>query len=124
MRGSRLGRRATHTLASARRRCRRNEAGEQRMGARRPRLELGMELAPDEPGMRRQLDDLHELPIRRQPAEPHTVVDEEVAILVRNLVAVTMWLADLGDAIHLRDARSAREATGIRTEPHGAAHVR
>src|SRR5258708_36159940 len=124
MRGSRLSRRGARALAPARRCRRRDEAGEQRMRARRPRLELGMELTPDEPGMRRQLDDLHELSVRRQPAEPHTVVYEKVAILIRHLVAVTMALADLADAVHLRDARSAREATRIRTEPHGAAHVR
>src|SRR5258708_16815323 len=86
MRGSRLSRRDARALAPARRCRRRDEAGEQRMRARRPRLELGMELTPDEPGMRRQLDDLHELSVRRQPAEPHTVVYENAAILIRHLL--------------------------------------
>src|SRR4051812_43861638 len=41
--------------------CRGDEAGEQRVRAGRTRLEFGVELAPDEPGMVGVFDDLHEL---------------------------------------------------------------
>ena len=49
--------------------------------------------------------------------------DEQVAIRVRDLVAVAMPLADLGDAVDLGGARAAREPARIRAEAHRAAHV-
>ena len=42
-----------------------HEAGKERMGRERFRLELWMKLDGDEPGVRRQLDDLHELAVWR-----------------------------------------------------------
>src|SRR5689334_9047762 len=52
------------TFAAAARLCRGgDEPGEERMGARRARLQLGMELAADEPRVRVQLNDLDELAV-------------------------------------------------------------
>src|SRR5689334_6047755 len=46
------------------RQCRTDKAGEQRVRTHRPRLELGMELAADEPGVVGELDHLDERAIR------------------------------------------------------------
>src|ERR1051326_4361641 len=84
-------RRRFATLALHLRR-RRDEAGEQRVRTRRTRLELGVELAADEPRMLRILDDLDELPVRAHTAQPKTVLHEQVAILVGHLVPMAMPL--------------------------------
>src|SRR6267154_6846700 len=55
-----LGQRARRGVARTQRRaviaCRADKAGEQRVWTHRPRLELGVELATDEPGVLGQLD--------------------------------------------------------------------
>src|SRR5213592_545435 len=51
-----------------------DESREQRVGPRRPRLELGVELAADEPWMIRQLDDLHERAVGREAGAAHPVL--------------------------------------------------
>src|SRR6185503_5757122 len=48
-----------------------HEPREQGMRAHRPRLELGVELAADEPRVIGQLDHLHERAVRRQPRTAH-----------------------------------------------------
>src|SRR5688572_2944552 len=63
-----------------------DEAGEQRMRARRARLELRMELAADEPWMLGILDDLDELPVGTETGQAQPVLHEHVAVLVRHLV--------------------------------------
>src|SRR6185437_16028122 len=73
--------------------CRGDESGEEGVRPRGPRLELGMELAPDEPGMRRQLDDFDELAVGREAAELHAVLHEEVAVGIRNFITVAVPLA-------------------------------
>src|SRR6185436_14902091 len=93
------------------------------MGARWPRLEFRMELAPHEPRMLLEFDDFHELAVRAQAGQAHAPLHELVAVLVGDLVAMAMPLADLRHAIHLGDFRSTRESRGVRTEPHRAAHV-
>src|SRR5919106_6472170 len=74
-------------------RCSGDEPREQRMRTRGARAQLGMELTPDIPRMRWQLDHLHQRAVRREPAEPQSVLGEEVAIVVRHLVPVTVALA-------------------------------
>src|SRR5688500_18319633 len=100
-----------------------NEPGEQRMRPRGARLQLRVELAADEPRMVSQLHDLDERPVRTQPAESKSLLDEHVAILIRDLVPMAMALAHLGHAIHLSGLATASEATRVRAEPHRAAHV-
>src|SRR5256712_3066603 len=89
-------------LAAAERRT--DEAREQRVRAHRPRLELGVELASDEPRMAGggELDHLDERAIRRQTRAAHAVLREHVAIRVRDLVAMAVPLAHLGGIVRLR----------------------
>src|SRR5438034_17062 len=89
-----------------------HEPPEQRMGAHRPRLELGVELAADEPRMVRQLDDLHQGTVGREARAAHPVLAELVAIGVGHFVAVAVPLAHLAGAIGLRRARAGPEAAG------------
>src|SRR2546430_3062930 len=56
-----------------------HESCEQRVRARGARLELGMELAPDEPGMVRQLDHLDQRAIGREARAAHPVFRQHVA---------------------------------------------
>src|SRR3712207_2458882 len=92
---------------------RRDEAGEERVRPRRARLELRVELAADEVRVRLELDHLDERAVRREAAQQHAAVRELVAILVGDLVAVAMALADVGGAIDLGRARAAREAARV-----------
>src|SRR5687768_11837092 len=96
---------------------------EQRMRARRTRLQLGMELTADEPWMIGELDDLDERAVRAHPTQSEPVLDERVPILVRYFIAVAVPLADLGHAVHLGRLAAAREPTRVRSQPHRAAHV-
>src|SRR5258705_10314140 len=57
-----------------------DESGKQRMRTHRPRLQLGMELAADEPGMIGQFDHFDERAVRRQTRAPHAVLRQHVAI--------------------------------------------
>src|SRR5581483_4968186 len=90
-----------------------DESGEERMRARRPRLQLGVELAAEEPRMVRELDDLDELAVGREAAQAHAVLDEQLAILIRDLITVPVALAHLRRAVDLRGARAPREPAGI-----------
>src|SRR5450759_2372142 len=93
------------------------------MGARRARLKLGVELAANEPRMRLQLHHLDERSIRRKTAQVESVLDELIAVLVIDLVAMPMALADLWRAIDRGGLRSSSESARIRPETHRAAHV-
>src|SRR5688572_27154445 len=73
--------RLAHAALGAR--CRGDESREQRMRTRRARAQLGVELTPDVPGMRWQLDHLDQRAVRREPAEPQPVLGEEIAVVVR-----------------------------------------
>src|SRR6266550_3001486 len=61
-----------------------DEAGEERMRPRRARLQLGVELAANKPGVRHELDDLDELAVRRKATQSHAILHEEVAIAIRD----------------------------------------
>src|ERR1043166_2205369 len=61
-----------------------NEPREEGMRARGTRLELGMELATDEPWVRCELHDLDELSVGGNAAELHSVLHEQLAIRVRH----------------------------------------
>src|SRR5262245_486652 len=80
-----------------------HEARKQWMRAHRPRLQLGMELATDEPGMVGQLDHFDERSIRREARAAHSVLREHIAIGVRHLVAVPVTLAHLRGVVRLRN---------------------
>src|SRR6266568_7729770 len=100
-----------------------DEAREQRMRTHRPRLQLRMELAADEPGMIGQLDHLDQRAIGRQARAAHAVLREYVAIGVRDLVAMAVPLAHFGGVVCLRHARAGAQPAGIGAQPHCAAHL-
>src|SRR5258706_6467891 len=100
-----------------------HEAREQRVGAHRPRLELRVELAADEPRVIGQLDHLDERAVRRQPRATHPELGEDIAVRIGDLVAVAVSLAHFARAVHLGHARPGAQPAGIGAEPHGAAHL-
>src|SRR5579884_3799954 len=59
---------------------RRDEAREQGVRARGPGLELGVELAAEEPGVVGELDHLDQRAVGRQPRAPQAVLGEHVAV--------------------------------------------
>src|SRR5215204_4129735 len=65
-----------------------------------------------------------ERPVGTEPTESKAMLDEHVAVLVRDLVPMAMAFAHFGHTIHLGGLASAREPARIRAKPHGAAHVR
>src|SRR5207249_1988565 len=79
----------------------------------RARLELGMELAPDEPGVVRQLDHLDERTVGGQAGAAHPVFRQHVAVSVGYLVAVPVALAHLHGAVDLRRAGAGPQLTRI-----------
>src|SRR5262245_52867263 len=102
-----------------------DETRKQWMRPHRARLQLGMELAAEEPGMprRRQLDHLDQRAVRRQPRGPKPVLGQHVAVGVRHLVAVAMALAHFRGIVRLRRQRSGTEPAGVGAQPHRAAHL-
>src|SRR5262245_32067538 len=74
--------------------CRLNEAVEERVRLPRARAELGVELPGDEPRMVGQLDDLDELLLRPDPGDLESALLERVQVVVVDLVAVPVALAD------------------------------
>src|SRR3954453_3728651 len=71
-----------------------HEIAEERLRAKRPRLELRVELRGDEERVVRQLDDLHEPLVRRGARAHEAGLLEPLAQVVVHLVAVSMALVD------------------------------
>src|SRR5262249_38042545 len=71
-----------------------DETVEQWGRARRARLELRVELAGDEPGMIRQLDDLDQPPLLERSRHDEASVDQLLSIAVVDLVTVAVRLED------------------------------
>src|SRR5216110_561903 len=90
-----------------------HEPGEQGMWPGGSRLQLGVELAADEPGVIGQLDHLDQLAVGREPGAPHAVFGEHVAVRVRHFVAVTMPLAHFERPVGLRDSGARTQLAGI-----------
>src|SRR5438876_1734186 len=99
-----------------------HESGEQGVWPGGAGLELGVELAADEPGVIRKLDHLDQRAVRREPGAAHTVFGEHVAVRIRHFVAVPVPLAHLERAVDLRDPGAGTQFTGIRAQSHRAAH--
>ena len=98
-----------------------DEPGEQRMRLERLRLELGMELDRDVPGMRRQLDDLDELAVERAADDLQPLVGERFLVQAVELVAVAVPLVDDRFAVELAAPASPASA---RTHTSRAASCR
>src|SRR5216110_49540 len=82
-----------------------HEPREQRVWSRGTGLELGVELATDEPRVVGQLDHLHERAVGRETGAAHAVFGEHVAVGVRHFVAMPVPLADFERAVGLGGTR-------------------
>ena len=82
-----------------------------------------MELARDEPGMLGQLDDLDEPAFLEGARDDEPVLDELVAELVVDLVAVPMALVNRRLAVDLAGASPLAELDRLGAEPHRAAEI-
>src|ERR1700680_1426543 len=87
------------------------------------RLELGVELAPDEPWMRLQLHHLDQRAVRRQPAQVEPMLDELITVFVVDFIAMAMPLAHLWRAVDRSGLCSDAKPAWVRSEAHGATHV-
>src|SRR6266508_3754377 len=85
-----------------------DERGKERMAAAGRRSEFRMELAADQPGMRRQLDHLAELLALGEAGNPQALVLQSLHVLVVDFVAVAVAFVD-----HVRAVDLAREAPGL-----------
>src|SRR5258706_2378962 len=85
-----------------------DERGKQRVAAARGRREFRVELAADEPRMRRQLDHLAQLLALGDAGNAQALVLQSLQVLVVDLVAVAVALVDRVRAVDL-----AREAPGF-----------
>src|SRR4051794_9251127 len=100
-----------------------DELAEERRRAGRPRLELRMELAGDEPRVTRELDDLDQPPLLEGPADDEPGVDESRPEVVVDLVAVAVPLVDDRFRVRLLRAGARGELDRLRAEPHRPAQV-
>src|SRR6185437_3890151 len=98
-----------------------DEIAEERMRARGSALELRMELRRHKPGMVFELDDLHELVIRRAPANQHARALHAAAVGIIELVAMAVALKD--DRLAIGPLRPApwRQAADPLAQAHCAA---
>ena len=99
------------------------EAGEQRVGAVRPRAELRVELRADHPRVVADLADLDERAVRGRAARDKAGRFELGAVLVVELVAVAVALGYLAGPVRRMGTRAGDEAAVVAAEPHGTALV-
>src|SRR6185295_12643479 len=95
-----------------------DERLEQRVRRLRARFELRVELAADEIGVLRQLDHLHQAAVGRRARDEHAVAGQRLAVVVVDLVAMAVPLADLGGAVRGGGLRTRGEHARIRAEAH------
>src|SRR5207253_10240054 len=100
-----------------------DELAEERRGPRGARLELGVELARDEPRMVRKLDDLDEPAFVHGSGDDEPRLDELRPVVVVHLVAVPVPLVDDRLTVGLAGARPLRDLDRLRAEAHRAAEV-
>src|SRR3954447_3243842 len=100
-----------------------DEVAEEGRGPRRARLELGVVLAGDEPGMVGELDHLDEAALLERARDHETCLDELWPEGVVDLVAVAMALVDDALAIGGVGARPVLDVDGVGAEAHRAAEI-
>lgn len=91
----------SHIFFIAALRCGRNKAAEKRMGSVWSAFEFRVELAGNEPRMRRDLHHLNDMIIRRSTGKQNAVFSELLAVIIIYLIAVTVALIDHGRAVKL-----------------------
>src|SRR5690349_16257617 len=82
-------------------------------------FELRMELAAQEVRMILELDDLHEAMVGAQSRHCQTGLLQGLAVLVVQLIAMPVPLADLGHAVSIVRVGSWREHARIGAKAHG-----
>src|SRR5262245_21992402 len=100
-----------------------DEGREERMRARRLRLELRMELHGEVPRMAGQFGDLDELAVGGASRDPQAVLGERLLVQAVELVAMPMALVDQARAVHALRQRSGRELARVAAQPHRAAEI-
>ena len=102
-----------------------HEPYEQRVGARRPRLELGMRLRGHVVGVELaiQLDELCQVPVRRGARDMKPRGLQAMPVGVVHLEAVAVALRDLAGAVELRHERPLGQHGWVGAEPHRPAQV-
>src|SRR5688500_15392395 len=88
------------------------------------RLELGMELAADVPGVVGQLDHLDESPVRGLARQAQPVLRQHVTEGIVDLPAVAVPLAALAARVGLRRARAGTQPRRVLATAHRAAEIR
>src|SRR5207247_7142132 len=92
-----------------------DESGKERMAAAGRRGEFRVELAADQPGMRRQLDHFAQLLALGEAGNAQALVLQSLHVLVVDLVAVTVAFVN-----HVRAVDLAREAPGLERDARSA----
>ena len=88
------------------------------------RLQFGMELHPDEPGMVLIFHNLRQDAVRRKPRETQAMLLEPILVGSVHLIAMAMALRNLGRAtINPGNPAAALEHRGIGAKPHGATEI-
>lgn len=95
-----------------------NKADEQWVSRVRLALELRMELAPDEVWMIGELNHLNEVTIRRDTRKHQACTLKSITVVVVDLEAMAVPLADVFRTVDLRCERTGLECARIRTKPH------
>ena len=98
-----------------------DEIAEERMRPGRLGLEFGVELNGQEPGMVQQLDDLDDRAVGAGSGGDQPVLVESLAIVVVELIPMTMPFADPLHAVGLTGQAVGREHAGPGPQAHGAA---
>src|ERR1700735_4709353 len=92
------------------------------MRLERARLQFGMELHTDEPGVVLVFDDFRQHAVGRKTGKSQAMLLETILVGGIDLVAVAVALRDLGGAaIDFRYPAAALERGRVRPEPPGAA---
>src|SRR5262245_25896125 len=100
-----------------------DERCEQRVRFEWPRLQFGVKLHADEPGMVFVFDDLRQNAVWRHAGEAHATLFEPSLVRCINLIAVPMALGYFSRAVNLRHTAAACEYRIIGAKAHGAAKV-
>src|SRR5262245_45631923 len=100
-----------------------DEARKERVGTRWLRLELGMELAGEVPGMPWQLSNFDELAVGRTAGDLQAVLGERRLVQAVEFVPVAMPLVDQPRSIGAFGQRARRQLAGVLAEAHCAAQV-
>src|SRR5439155_19992024 len=95
-----------------------NKGCKQRMGGQWLRLEFGVELAAEKPGMVCEFDDLDEILVGGNAGNDQSVVGEYLLELPVELVSMTMPFRDYTGIVNTIGQRARLQICGIRATPH------